>query len=228
MLCPSLRKDGSIDGGLRASLQTNKRKGKVNKYRKGTLKLKKMLSIKSLFVLNQSIKLSLFPLFLPPIVKKGRKLGCRKLLLQRKEELCCASILQDCTTSLQPWTTRILGIRIALLLPAKPISMRRFAEKEKPGFKHSTQHTRTILVLSGQKSKMAEEDPLIQIQSRVDRDSLRVHNANTAASGTSWLSSSSIIVANMLGAGVLGLPNATKNMGITLSCLFIVIITCAR
>lgn len=45
-----------------------------------------------------------------------------------------------------------------------------------------------------------ETEPLIG-------DKLHVHT-------TSWIASSSIIVANMLGAGVLGLPNAIKGMGI--------------
>jgi hypothetical protein len=45
---------------------------------------------------------------------------------------------------------------------------------------------------------------------------------------TSWISSASIIVANMLGAGVLGLPYATKGMGMTVAAILMFIVTSMR
>jgi amino acid permease len=62
---------------------------------------------------------------------------------------------------------------------------------------------------------MADEIPLIP-------------HKDTDKPTTSWVSSSSIIVANMLGAGVLGLPFATKSMGLTTTAILLAIITAAR
>ncbi len=45
---------------------------------------------------------------------------------------------------------------------------------------------------------------------------------------TSWPTSASLIVANMLGAGVLGLPNAVKGMGLTASIVLMVVVTTMR
>lgn len=51
------------------------------------------------------------------------------------------------------------------------------------------------------------------------------HQTVHRAASTSWPTSASLIVANMLGAGVLGLPNAVKGMGITTSIILMVIVT---
>lgn len=52
------------------------------------------------------------------------------------------------------------------------------------------------------------------VQGNDDRPLLPVGAPQGAAGGISWRSASSLIVANMLGAGVLGLPLAVKRMGL--------------
>ena len=63
-----------------------------------------------------------------------------------------------------------------------------------------------------------ESDPLLSVQNGEQ------HHVGR----TSWPTSASLIVANMLGAGVLGLPNAVKGMGITASIIFMVVVTSMR
>eukprot|EP00051_Salpingoeca_urceolata_P006026 m.80107 g.80107 ORF g.80107 m.80107 type:complete len:440 (+) comp14651_c0_seq3:303-1622(+) len=64
-----------------------------------------------------------------------------------------------------------------------------------------------------------EGDPLLQVGSSVN-------SSPTATKTTTWVSSASLIVANMLGAGVLGLPFAVKGMGWAGAVVVLVFMTC--